>query len=212
MNKSILILLIGLAITLGGCSSVSSKHLIGAPVQEDLSAQFDGAWDFGDDNIGYIKYLGNGQLRIAGAEWERDHFKFSEMTVTLTECGNNRFVNVHDEESVSDKDMDYLFGYCKFVDETYFMVWLPKTELFDQAIAKGSLKGKILQDKNSKTISLTDSSENICLFLKKYKIEELFKLEDPMIYRRIRKIEMKSNSSAETNASGTTACVKPPCP
>jgi hypothetical protein len=85
-------------------------------------------------------------------------------------------------------------------------------EVFEQAITKGMLKGQVNQGKNSKSVSLEDTPENICLFIKKHKIAELFDFEDPMIYRRIRKIKMKDESPAPTNASGTTSCAKPPCP
>ncbi|RPI77110.1 MAG: hypothetical protein EHM45_10375 [Desulfobacteraceae bacterium] len=212
MKRIVLMLFAGAALILAGCSAVGTKNPVGTPVQEDLSAQFDGLWDFGDENVGYVKYMGNGQLRIAGLEWKDNHFKLTEMNGTLTECGNNRFINIQDEDSDSNKELDYLFGYYKFVDDIYLTIWLPKKEVFEQAIIKGLLKGKVTSDKYGTSVFLTDSSENICLFLKKHKIEELFKLEDPMIYRRIRKIEMKGNAPAATNTSGTTACAKPPCP
>jgi hypothetical protein len=210
MKKIVWILLLGAAIFLGGCSSVSSKFLIGTPVEENLSAKFDGVWDLGDGNVGQVKYLGKGQLRVAGGEWKEGRFELTEMTIVLTKCGNKQFVNFYDQEKVDEKGSNYLFGYGAFIGD-YFLVWLPKTEVFEKAVNAGKIKGKVSKEKNSKSIDLEESSDTLCRFLQDQAVELLFDLEDPMIYRRMIKAAAEEQPSQPAVKSGTTPCASPPC-
>jgi hypothetical protein len=212
MKKIVLILLMGLALSMVGCSSVSSKFLIGEPVTDDLRQKFDGVWDFGDENIGHIKYLGNGRLRIAGGEWKENRFDLEEMDVILTKCGNKQFVNFHDQEEVNENESDYLFGYCAFIGDDYFLVWLPKTDAFEKAVNDGKIKGKVVKEKSSKSIYLEETPEKICRFLQSQPVELLFDLEDPMIYRRIIREKVEGSPPQPAGKSGTTPCASPPCP
>lgn len=212
MKKIILIVFMGLAVFMGGCSSVSSKFLIGTPVEGNLSAKFDGAWDLGDENVGHVKYLGKGQLRVAGGEWKEGRFELTETTIVVTQCGNKQFVNFHDEEEVNENESDYLFGYCAFIGDDYFLVWLPKTDAFEKAVNDGKIKGKVVKEKSSKSIYLEETPEKICRFLQSQPVELLFDLEDPMIYRRIIREKAEGSPPQPAGKSGTTPCASPPCP
>lgn len=187
---SVIIWFLLLLFHLTGCSVVSSKYTIGERIQEDVSEQFDGVWDF-DDSICYVKYLKNGELRLAGIEWKEKNFKLEEMTVILTKCGERNFINFRDLEILGENDSDYLFGcYCS-ITENLLTVWAPKINAFEEAINSEKIKGKITKGKHSTTIHIKEPQESLCDFIKNNDISKLFDLENPAIYKRIKKSGIK---------------------
>ena len=171
-----------LPLYLTACSSVTSKNIIGERIQGNLSDQFDGIWEE-DNEIAYMKYLNEGELRIAGVEWKENKFDLQELTIILTKCGDREFVNVLDP--IIEEKSDLLFACYSFITEKTLAVWEPKVDAFEKAVREGKIKGKISKDKSSTTVSINESNESLCDFIKKRAIGELFDLEDPRIYRKI---------------------------
>jgi hypothetical protein len=183
MKRNVIIIcLLIIPFHLTACSSVTSKNIIGERIQDDLSEQFDGTWEE-DDEIAYMKYLGKGELRIAGVEWKENKFELQELTIILTTCGDRKFVNVLDP--VIEEKNDLLFAYYSFITEKTLAVWEPKVDAFEKAINEGKINGKIHKDKSSTTVSINESQESLCEFINKRDIGELFDLEDPRLYRKI---------------------------
>ena len=184
MTRSNLIILcfLILPLHLTACSSVTSKNIIGERLQGDLSEQFDGIWEE-DNEIAYMKYVGKGDLRIAGVEWKENKFELQELTIILTECSDRKFVNVLDP--IIEGKNDLLFAYYSFITEKTLAVWEPKIDAFEKAINEGKINGKIHKDKSSTTVSINESPESLCDFIKERDIGELFDLEDPRLYRKI---------------------------
>jgi len=183
---------------LSGCSIVSSKSTVGTPVQEDLSGQFDGVWE-GDSGICYIKYSGEGRLQIANVEWQDDKFRLKIMEGILTQCGDRKFVNFPDPETSGENRTDYIFAYYSFVGDNLLAVWMPKINVFEKAVSDGEIRGKVIEGKYSTSVQIDESEESLCRFIQSRNTEELFDLEEPLVYRRIKKLEQ---SEEEENPTG----------
>ena len=132
LNALILCFLI-LPFHLTACSSVTSKNIIGERIQGNLSDQFDGIWEE-DNEIAYMKYLKEGELRIAGVEWQENKFKLQELTIILTKCGDREFVNVLDP--IIEEKNDLLFACYSFITKKTLAVWEPKVDAFEKAAEK----------------------------------------------------------------------------
>ena len=177
-----------LILILAGC--VTTKHLIGERIQEDLSKQFDGVWEIKEEDesmLFFLKYLGNGELQFGGIDWETDKLKLETDTLILTKCGANKFMHWSDPEHAGKNVSDYIFLYFSFTTANEFKAWVPKGELFGKAITEGIILGEI--DKIEEfspigkdlflSIKINEPGKSLCDFIQTRNIEELFYLDDP---------------------------------
>jgi len=186
-----IIVLILLSLHSIGCDSVGSKYLIGERIQDDLSEQFNGVWSC-DDGVVYAHYLNNGELRTAFVDWEQDNFKLEEIPVVLTKCGTKTFINFPGTQELGKTGSGYLFLYYYFISSDSFAICMPEATLFEKAIDKKRIKGQIKKEKTinnkiSTSIYLEEPSDSICAFIENNDISKLFDLENPGIYKRIKK-------------------------
>ena len=117
--RKIGLLLSAMAImAIAGCSTVTSTVRLGAPSTNEASdkiiKELEGMW-LANDEVIYIKPLKEGELRIAGVEWEGDHFKLQEMTAFLTMDQDVIYINWLNPESPKDQKV-FLFGRIALID------------------------------------------------------------------------------------------------
>ena len=183
-------------VCLMGCSNVYSKHPVGVVIEDDMSDEFDGVWRI-DNDIYYTKYIANGGLRIAALDWVKGNFKFQEMDSILTKCDKRNFINLQplnkDVNNSEEKDSFYGFFYYSLIAEDTVAVWTPTSSVFEEAIVNKEIKGKIEKAMNLAVISIDESSESICNYIKGNDVSKLFDLEDPMIFHRIIESDIKKD-------------------
>ena len=193
-----------------GCCYVSSKQPVGQPLDSDLSEQCDGAWLTDEGEVCYMKYVQNGQLHLAGVEWHEEKFNFEEETLLLTACGERIFVNYSTEDKKKETQ-EYIFLGCSFSEKDKITGWEPRIETFVEAVEQGELKGKIinssskakdtLQEKSRRSVILDEDSRVLCDFISTKSDSELFYLDKPIVYNRI-KIFERGISSGEGEDAG----------
>ena len=205
---TILLILIGVFL-LSGCASISSKSMVGERLNDEMSEKLDGIWECEGGGIEYAKYLKNGELRLAGVEWEDTGFKFDETTFNLTKCGERTFINIPDTKISENNDSKFRFYCFSFSADNTLIVWAPHVDVFAKAIDSGEIQGEVkiktkkvrpssetTVDSSEKTtvsksisaVYIDESSDALCKFINEKGLSVLFDVENPIIYRRIEKL------------------------
>jgi len=136
--------------------------------------------------MGFVKYAGAGKLHIAGVEWKDDSFALEDIPAVLTTCGEKTLLNLREEADEGQAKEYYIFGLYTLSDDDTLIFWLPDVDAFERAIDDGLLAGDIDKGSKSKTIVLTPEKSDVNEFIKNHDVKDLFVLDEPMIYRRVK--------------------------
>ena len=174
---------------LTGCSTVVSKNQLGAAAPAEETKQLEGVWLAGENSDPLvIKHIKDNELRIAGVEWKANKFSLIELTAFVNAIEDQRYVNVVDSESPPDQPQ---FTFAKLIapNDDCLLVCLASVKSFEQAVEAGRLSGTIKKDKNSTTVTLDSSTEDLNRFIDPLKSAEQFEIESPLVLRRVGKVE-----------------------
>lgn len=166
-----------------------------------MSNKFDGIWETEDDELAYIKSLKNGDLLTASVSWKDEDFILEKTRFILSKCGEKNFINLPDSEIIDENNREFVFCYYLFISDNTLIVWMPHINAFAEAIRSGRLKGTVTEtqkkpvEENTATTSnnqlsvvIEEPSDSLCNFIAAKEITTLFDLENPMIYKRIKKL------------------------
>jgi hypothetical protein len=166
-----------------GCSSVTTLHPVGKPIEDEHGKTVDGTWQF-EDQVYHAKYIGEGKIRFAQVEWNGERFELSEHTALLMLHQDAGYLHVMHEDD--DTPPRYAFFRC-IGDEDSILLLQPNYEAFRKAVDSGQLTGEVEKDDNQKEVHLTATKEQFDAFIDKAKAGEQFDLDTVMSLRRIGK-------------------------
>jgi hypothetical protein len=78
----------------------------------------------------------------------------------------------------------YLVEYG-FTDEGDLLLWMPRTELFADAVEAGDLAGVVERSDTSTEVTLTGPPERTLAYLEEHAESMLFDYRDPMVLERL---------------------------
>ncbi len=173
---ALLLILVCLLLSLG-CNVVTTPHQVGEPVAGDLAGELDGVWEIGDE-VWHVKFLKDGRLALARAEWGGERFRLTELSAVLTRGEDTEYLHFLDPDSPPDRPRYLLARQIR--DEGMAVLWFPKVEVFKAAVETGELQGKL----DDGDVELAGTRERLIEFLRA-PAHERFELEAPLVARRI---------------------------
>ncbi|MDD5707600.1 MAG: hypothetical protein PHR35_16890 [Kiritimatiellae bacterium] len=174
---------IALALFVIGCSSVTIEQPLSAhptPVDKD---KFEGTWLVEKSAVD-VKFASNGVARIAGTEWEEDHFRLVQGEMIVTEGKENKYISIRFEEDGVWTNWYYFIQY-KFTDSGDLVLWLPNADAFETAIKTNALQGLVTKEQYSKSINVTNAPAALLDFMDDPEGRDLFGYREPIVLRRI---------------------------
>ncbi|MCU0599816.1 MAG: hypothetical protein MUE70_11245 [Desulfobacterales bacterium] len=180
---------------------VTSKSLIGERLNEDISDKFDGIWETDDGELAYIKCLNNGDLLTASVSWKDEGFQLEKTRFILSKCNEKNFINFPESEIFDEDNSKFVFCCYSFVSDNTLIVWMPRINAFAEAIGSGQLKGNVTESEkkpvkentdttsnNKLSVVIEEPSDSLCNFIKEKGVTTLFDLENPIVYKKIKKL------------------------
>lgn len=203
-------LLVFTLLTMPGCKSVTSDHLIGAPIEDKEAGAFEGAWKL-DNNVLHIKQTDGANLIVAGLNWDNDTKSYSvkQFKLVITQLDENRYAQVVVEDEDKDADADgqtpamdksadtdkatpdaeskpkpwLLVGLLVKSGNDALVLYSPNFKRYEKAINDGELKGTVDQDGND--MHITADQADLDAFFSNHPMTELFQMDNPGVVTRI---------------------------
>ena len=149
---------------------------------ETAAAKVEGKW-LASDGVVYVKFLGDGRVRVAGINEEKGEFKLNQQTVVVTTLGDAMYVNF--PLPPTGKPEHYTLGRLTTVGEGDAMVlYGPRLKVFQEAVEGGKLKGEVKKGENVSGVVISDRAA-LEKFLSERPMSELFDVDKPLVLTRI---------------------------
>ena len=144
-NLRLAVLLTFNLLVLTGCT-YSSQPLGEKPVHLDKEA-IDGIWWLGEKSAGaadegglvWLRYVGLGELRLAGIESKDERFELWQTPVYIRRDGDIIYVSIRDPETTDEER--YGFWRAEMSGYGEWIFWVPKQKPFRSALTRGELFG-----------------------------------------------------------------------
>ena len=178
-----------LLLALTGCDTVTTNELLGTRSDDKPLNKLavDGVWIVADETY-YVKRVNESELRVAGVEWEDDHFQLHEMTVILTTDQDAPYLNLIDPDSPEGKP-EYTFLRVLSAGSSEIVLIPAKTSTFEAAVKEGRIAGTIKKEKYSTTVHLQATTEELDALVDPQKIADQFDVTSPLVFRRLTSTE-----------------------
>jgi len=196
------------AICLTGCSSVSTTHLLGEPIDDSTAEEFDGVWKAGD-TLFMARHLGGGEFRVATSKWNEleKKFEFEQNRLFVRSLGKAMIMQLPegDEDSGDggeEKAVQYSLARA-ILTETDELILIPAdARRFAPAVQNGELKGEAFgagagegvegfAQGSATTVHLTGAKEEIDAFLTADRLLLFFNIEDGGVLRRVEEVKIE---------------------
>ncbi len=129
-----------------GCTSVTSRQLVGAaPVTLDAE-KWDGAWTDDNETVLFlrVKDATAGVLEVGNVERNQEEMKLTKFDVFVRQSGDWLWASFKDKE-----DSPYSFARISEADR-HLLVWNPDPAAFVRRVRAGEMKGALLKDDQGK--------------------------------------------------------------
>ncbi len=189
-----------LLLTLGACSSVTTTHLIGEPIDAEHAARIEGAWT-GGDSVFFVHNLGDGKAHVATTRWSDGEQKFTieQDTVFLRALGEAVILQIA-EQREKENETRYSLTRLLITESSEIIYLAADADRFAAAIKRGELKGEAQGDgevvegfaaTQSNDVRLTGSKAEIDAYLTPERLNLLFPIEASGVLRRIENVEIE---------------------
>lgn len=196
--NSILVALLLLA--LGACSSVTTTHLLGEPIDAEQAARLEGAW-VGGDSIFFVHHVGEGKTHVGTARWNDGEQKFTieQDTVFVRAVGEAVILQIA-EQREQESETRYSLTRLLITESGEIIYLAADADRFAAAIKRGELKGEAQGDgevvegfaaTRSKNVHLTGAKAEIDAYLTPERLSLLFPVEASGVLRRIENVEIE---------------------
>ncbi|MEN1681047.1 MAG: hypothetical protein AAGJ46_15775 [Planctomycetota bacterium] len=162
------------------------------------------------DSPVFVKYLGDGKLRLAFMYWEDDQFKIDSGDFFLSQAGSRVYIHMpslsEDEERPASarRGGKYDPAWLK-IGEDSLTCYTLESEWFLKQHEAGRIAAKRVQEEwvedgvemSIDELMLTGSSEELAKLFGGQKPEDLFDMESPMEFRRIAPLSVESPESEQ---------------
>lgn len=187
-------------LTLGGCSGVTTREIIGEPSAKTGKAM-EGTWQVGTA-VFQIKDTGDGKISMATTDWKNNQWEVTTMHCIVTTLNDQTLIHLPASVLTKDetgqhkyggKPEEYIFARLLFYGEEpgTVVIYRPDLNVFRQAVEEQTLKGTVISEgkgKMDKTkIRLQSTAKEIAEFMtsEDYPAPK-FSSEDPLVYVRIK--------------------------
>ena len=182
-TQLMVVLLLGLVA--GGCSTVTSTERLGVPATDEAIKELNGVWLGNNEIIVYVQPLTEGELRIAGVEWDGERFKLQEMTAFLATDQGVAYINLVNPEAPAGRE-EFMFLRMASIDGRRMLVlYPPNADTFEKAVSDEQIPGAVKNEQFSKTVQLRPGKGELDAFIEPDKAGEQFDLDMPLVLRRI---------------------------
>lgn len=174
-----------LLLALTGCGDVTTNELLGTRSKDEPLNELavDGVWVVRDEPY-FVKRVNESELRLAGVEWNDDHFHVREWTIILATDQDVPYVNIVNPDSPEGKP-EYWFLRVLSADDSEVVLIPAKTSTFEAAVKDGRIAGTIKKEKYSTTVHLQATKEEQDSFVDPRKIVDQFDITSPLVFRRL---------------------------
>ena len=180
---SIMLLSLSTLLLASGCSSVTTRLPLSSAPKPIDQEKFEGAWLVGDTVV-HVKFDRNGVAQIAGVDWKDNQFQIVHAEMIVTEGDKHNFLSFRVQED--GKWMDgYLLAAYKFSEQGDLILWLPNSDVFEEAIEKKQLNGEVKTQQYSTDITITDPPEKLLGFINDPDNLKIFDYREPMVLRKV---------------------------
>lgn len=186
--------------TLGGCSGVTTREIIGEPSAKTAKAM-EGTWQVGEA-VFQIKDVGDGKISMATTEWKDNKWQLTTFTCVVSTFNGQEFIHLPasvltkdepDKHRIKGNPEEYFFARLFYYthEPRTVVAHLASVKAFRQAVEDKMLKGTIISDENAKIdktkVRLQASAKEIEAFLTSEDFPgSKFSAEDPLVYVRIK--------------------------
>ncbi|GEM_PF-5960705 len=189
---------------LGACSSVTTTHLVGEPIDAEQGAKLEGAWA-GGDSLFLAHFLGDGKVQVASTKWNESEkkFKIDQDVLFVRSVGDAVFMQIP-EQSEQGANTTTRYSLSRLLlTESGEIIYIPAdAKQFGKAVDAGELTGKgegLHADStpdgfasDSRDIHLTGSKEQLDAYLTPEHLALLFTLEGSGVLRRLDQVDIKN--------------------
>lgn len=168
-----------------GCSSVTSTHPLGEPVEARKAKRLEGVWLTAEGDPCQIRHLDENKLQVCWIAWEEKRFKLVEFPAVVTVDDGQQYLNVLAKENEED-EVKYTFFRLKNEDESLMLLNLPNADAFEKAVNDGELMGTVEKKRNSKSVTVTSSKQQFDTFVHPDRVAEQFEIDPSLVLRRVK--------------------------
>ncbi|MGA9117312.1 MAG: hypothetical protein WB626_11095 [Bacteroidota bacterium] len=172
------------ALSLAGCSSVTTLLPLRGGADEARMARYEGTWLM-EDRVIHVRRPDSGAVRLAALEWGRGGFRMEQGEMYVTQAGDPDYLSVRLCEKGEWMESYYLL-LARFTDGGDLILWAPLQDSFLDALRRGELPGRTAgTGLPGESVLLTGPPDSLLGFLRRRGAEETFDLLSPMILRRL---------------------------
>lgn len=124
---------------LTSCTYVACKAPVGEKAKAEIAEKLNGTWRI-EDGVVYVKYIGDGNVLVAGVKEDKKEFKLTQQTVIVTTIGDEMYLNLPMPEEKPDR---YMLMRLAGGGKAPLVMYGPKSQPFAEAVRTGKLKGEI---------------------------------------------------------------------
>jgi len=166
-----------------GCSVVATNVPLSEAPEPIDQERFEGAWT-ANDGVIHLNFGSDGVARLAGLEWEEDHFAVERGEMIVVEGELFNYLSIRGQEKGVWID-HYLIAQYAFTPDGDLLVWLPDEHAFAEAVLNGDLAGKVDSENLGTDVLITSDPESLISFMNDPGNQVLFDYKEPMVFRRV---------------------------
>lgn len=205
MNRILsLALVLWTCMFVGACSSVTTNHLIGEPIEDTRASELNGAWS-GGDALFLVKSLGDGKVRVGSPKWSDSDQQFTveQDAMFLRAVGDAIILHtVEQQEEGAASTTRYALSRLVLA-ETGELIFMPAdVDRFASAVRNGELKGEIVgkgggepvdgfMSSDVTNVRLSASKAELDAYLTAERIALLFTLDGAGVLRRLDGVDVE---------------------
>ncbi len=164
---------------MAGCSSVTMTNPFPeTKLTEKEQGQLEGAWRL-DEQVVQVAFTSNGVPWLASVEWKDDDFVLEKTRLYFTKSNDALYVCM---PSDADATNEFFFAEVN-PDGNKALVWIPDADFFAGLVKNGTLKGKVEEDKHSKSITLDNAAAEILELISTNRAA--FDYKNPLLFQKL---------------------------
>jgi hypothetical protein len=187
-------LLAALLLPLAARDQLVIRQPIGEPVTEDLSSKLNGVWRSANGNLSpgedvyRVRWRGEGRLKVAETNPDKDE-KPETQTVLVTKLKrkgepDERFAHFPRRRTEDDGAEQKRWTFARItIAQAVVLLAIPRFEVFAEAVQSGELAGRV-KSGDGDTVDLKGDAEALNQFIASRPVQDLFMVEQPIIFRR----------------------------
>lgn len=164
------------------CDTVTTSRPLTTTPKAIDKEKFEGTWIVNGGAI-HVNFTDDGIAHTAWLEWKKDQFEMTRGELFMLEDEDDHFFSARFQENGKWEDKYFLAQYM-FTDEGDLVIWMPKADIFAEAIKKNLLQGTVKKDKYSSNISITSDSKALLKFIKTSGNLKAFEYKEPIILKK----------------------------